>query len=130
MNNNTKVRIRLSKQLFESLSKQIIAEAKKMDMSGGAYTEAVKTPKAKKSPEVSKTDKMKAMEESTEKMKKVEEYNDFDDDDDHMGSDDMFGGAEMGTEEDLKKDLMKAGFSEEDAAKTAAQLVKIGKTKK
>ena len=62
MNGNTKVRIRLTKQLFESLSKQVIAEAKKMDMSGGAYTEAVKTPKTpktSKSPEVKATNKMK-----------------------------------------------------------------------
>ena len=65
MNGNTKVRIRLTKQLFESLSKQVLAEAKKMDMSGGAYTEAVKAPKApkaSKSPEVSATNKMKTME--------------------------------------------------------------------
>ncbi len=64
MNNNTKVRLRLSKELFESLSKQVLAEAKKMDMSGGAYTEAVKTPKtpkAPKSPEVKSTNKMKTM---------------------------------------------------------------------
>ena len=47
MKNNTKVRLHLSKQLFESLTKQIIAESKKGDMSGGAYTEAVKAPKAK-----------------------------------------------------------------------------------
>jgi len=129
MNNNTKVRLRISKQLFESLSNQILAESKKMNY--GAGMEEVKTKKTKvpKSPEVAKTDKMKAMEEAADKVKKMEEYHDFDDDDD-MGSDDMFGGAEIGTEEDLKKDLIKAGFSENEAAKTAAQLVKIGKTKK
>ena len=48
MKNNTKVRLHLSKQLFESLAKQVINEAKKGDMSGGAYTEAVKLPKEKK----------------------------------------------------------------------------------
>lgn len=48
MKNNTKVRLHLSKQLFESLAKQVINEAKKGDMSGGAYTEAVKMPKEKK----------------------------------------------------------------------------------
>jgi hypothetical protein len=38
----------MPKSLLESLTKQILAEAKKGDMSGGAYTEAVKMPKAKK----------------------------------------------------------------------------------
>lgn len=50
MKNNTKIRLHLSKQLFESLAKEVLAEAKKMDMSGGAYTEAVKMPKEKKEP--------------------------------------------------------------------------------
>jgi hypothetical protein len=61
MKNNTKIRLHLSKQLFESLAKQVLAEAKKGDMSGGAYTEAVKAPKEKKekAPEVKATDKMK-----------------------------------------------------------------------
>lgn len=45
MKNNTKIRLKLSKQLFESLAKQVLAEGKKGDMSGGAYTEAVKQPK-------------------------------------------------------------------------------------
>ena len=78
MNGNTKVRIRLTKQLFESLSKQVLAEAKKMDMSGGAYTEAVKTPKApkaSKSPEVSATNKMKTMEGDMEETKMEENKN-------------------------------------------------------
>jgi len=69
MKNNTRVRLHLSKQLFESLAKQVIKEAKG-DMSGGAYTEAVKAPKAgkkeKKAPEVKATDKMK--EEGVEEM--------------------------------------------------------------
>lgn len=51
MKNNTKIRLKLSKQLFESLAKQVLAEGKKGDMSGGAYTEAVKAPKASKSVE-------------------------------------------------------------------------------
>ena len=66
MKNSTKVRLHLSKNLFESLAKQVLAEAKKGDMSGGAYTEAVKQPKEKKekkAPEVKATDKMKSMEE-------------------------------------------------------------------
>lgn len=74
MKNNTKVRLRLSKQLFESLSKQIIAEAKAND----GYTVAVKQPKMPKqsksqaaSPEVQKTDKEVTMEMSSkEKMAK------------------------------------------------------------
>lgn len=79
MKNNTKIRLHLSKQLFESLAKQVITEAKKGDMSGGAYTEAVKAPKEKKekSPEVKATDKMKHMGEMetkvAEKKEKVEE---------------------------------------------------------
>ena len=60
MKNNTKVRLHLSKQLFESLTKEIIKEAKAND----GYTVAVKQPKMPKqskaqaaSPEVQKTDK-------------------------------------------------------------------------
>ena len=44
MKNNTKIRLHLSKQLFESLTKQVLAESRD-NMSGGAYTEAVKAPK-------------------------------------------------------------------------------------
>jgi hypothetical protein len=47
MKNNTKIRLHISKQLFESLAKQVLAEAK-VNMSGGAYTEVVKAPKVKK----------------------------------------------------------------------------------
>lgn len=73
MNNNTRIRLHLSKGLFESIAKEVLAEAKKSDMSGGAYTEVVKQPKQPKqsksqaaSPEVKKTDKMK--EEGVEEM--------------------------------------------------------------
>jgi len=59
MKNNTKVRLHLSKQLFESLTREIIKEAKAND----GYTVAVKQPKQPKqsksqatSPEVQKTD--------------------------------------------------------------------------
>jgi len=62
MKNNTRIRLHLSKSLFESIAKEVLAESKKMNMSGGAYTEAVKMPKAKKSAE-KMTDKMKKMEE-------------------------------------------------------------------
>ena len=72
MKDNTKVRLRLSKQLFESLSKQIIAEAKAND----GYTVAVKQPKMPKqstsqaaSPEVQKTDKEVTMDEMSSKEK-------------------------------------------------------------
>ena len=77
MNNETKVRLHLSKQLLESLSQQILAEAKKgkSDMSGGVYTEVVKTkkakaPKAEKEP-VKKQAEKKPMDEA--KMKRMEE---------------------------------------------------------
>lgn len=66
MKNNTKVRLRLSKQLFESLTREIINEAKKAN---DGYTVAVKQPKQPKqskaqadSPEVQKTDAETKME--------------------------------------------------------------------
>jgi hypothetical protein len=70
MKNSTKIRLHLSKNLFESLAKQVLAESKKSNMSGGAYTEAVKAPKThkEKSPEGKKTDEMK-----TGKMKSMGE---------------------------------------------------------
>ena len=65
MKNSTKVRLHLSKELFESLTKEIIKEAKAND----GYTVAVKQPKQPKqskaqatSPEVQKTDKEAKME--------------------------------------------------------------------
>lgn len=77
MKNNTKIRLHLSKNLFESIAREVLAESKKMDMSGGAYTEAVKMPKVKKSAE-KMTDKMEKMEEvdavgDTNKMRKMYE---------------------------------------------------------
>lgn len=73
MKNNTKVRLHLSKQLFESLTKEIIKEAKAND----GYTVAVKQPKAPKQVKevnaMADTDKMEKMEEkmsSKEKMAK------------------------------------------------------------
>jgi len=85
MKNNTKVRLHLSKQLFESLTKEIIKEAKAND----GYTVAVKQPKMPKqsksqatSPEVQKTDAEAMMGEvhpqaDTKKMEKMKEANDF-----------------------------------------------------
>lgn len=74
MNNETRVRIHLSKQLLESLSQQILTETKKgkSDMSGGVYTETVKMKKAKaeKASAPKQTEK-KPMEEA--KMKRMEE---------------------------------------------------------
>ena len=73
MKNSTKVRLHLSKKLFESLTREIIKEAKAND----GYTVAVKQPKAPKQVKevnaVADTDKMKKMEEkmsSKEKMAK------------------------------------------------------------
>ena len=79
MNNKTRIRLHLSKNLFESLSREILAEAKVNG--GGAYTVAVKTPKTGKIKEVNAvadTDKMEKMEEvnavaDTDKMKTMEE---------------------------------------------------------
>ncbi len=74
MKNNTKIRLHVSKALFENIAKEVLAEAKKMNMSGGAYTETVKVPKqVKEVNAVADTDKMKKMEEkmsSKEKMAK------------------------------------------------------------
>ena len=89
MNNNTKIRLRLSKNLFESLTREILAEAKKGDMSGGAYTEAVKMPKAGKIKEVNAvadTDKMEKMEEKMSSKEKMAKglYNEVDVDTDKM----------------------------------------------
>lgn len=62
MKNSTKVRLHLSKKLFESLTREIIKEAKAND----GYTVAVKQPKARKQVKevnaVADTDKMKRME--------------------------------------------------------------------
>ena len=62
MKNSTKVRLHLSKKLFESLTREIIKEAKAND----GYTVAVKQPKAPKQVKevnaVADTDKMKRME--------------------------------------------------------------------
>ena len=70
MNNNTKIRLRLSKNLFESITREILAEAK--INGGGAYTVAVKTSKVGKIKEVNAvadTDKMEKMEEGPKKKK-------------------------------------------------------------
>lgn len=69
MKNNTKIRLHLSKNLFETIAKEVLAEAKVNG--GGAYTEVVKVPKAKKdkAPEVKATDKMKKMDEMSSKEK-------------------------------------------------------------
>jgi len=60
MNNNTKIRLHLSKNLFESVAREVLAEAKRAN---DGYTVAVKQPKMPKqsksqaaSPEVQKTD--------------------------------------------------------------------------
>ena len=78
MKNNTKVRLHLSKQLFESLTKQVLAEAKMTKEALGGYTE-VKMPKENKAAE-KMTNKMQKMEEvnaqsATKKMSKIKEVN-------------------------------------------------------
>ena len=75
MKNNTNIRLHVSKALFATIAKEVLAEAK--INGGGAYTQAVKMPKqAKQVKEVdamADTDKMEKMEEkmsSKEKMAK------------------------------------------------------------
>ena len=65
MNNKTRIRLHLSKNLFESLTREILSEAKKAN---DGYTVAVKQPKMPKqsksqatAPEVQKTDKEATM---------------------------------------------------------------------
>lgn len=65
MKNNTKVRLKVSKTLLESIVKELVAESKS-NMSGGAYTETVKQPKAKMEGAKPKAEK----EESKPPMKK------------------------------------------------------------
>ena len=78
MNNNTKVRIRLSKNLFESLAKEVLAEAKKAK--GGSADHAMKLskkmPKLGENKEVVKKKKMEEKEmvaKKDETKKKVTE---------------------------------------------------------
>lgn len=63
MNDNTRVRIRLSKQLFESLTKEVLMEAKKMK--GGSANHAMKLstkmPKLGENKEMVKKKKMEEM---------------------------------------------------------------------
>jgi hypothetical protein len=71
MNNNTKVRVHISKDLFESLAKQVLAEAKKMK--GGSADHAMKL--SKKMPKLGENKEMvkaKKMEERAMMAKKDE----------------------------------------------------------
>jgi hypothetical protein len=71
MKNNTKIRLHLSKTLFENIAKEVLSEAKKAN---DGYSVAVKAPKKiKEVNAVAYTDKMEKMEEkmsSKEKMAK------------------------------------------------------------
>ena len=69
MNNKTRIRLHLSKNLFESIAKEVLTEAKKAN---DGYTVTVKQPKMPKqsksqaaSPEVQKTDAEATMGEAT-----------------------------------------------------------------
>jgi len=131
MKNNTKVRLQLSKTLFESIARELLAESKKMNMSGGAYTEAVKMPKKAKKVEevnaVADTDKMKKMEEMSSKekmakgmykeggMKKMEEVDAVTD------SERMRKMHEMSSKEKMAKGL----YKEADMAKLKNAKAKI-----
>jgi len=72
MNNKTRIRLHLSKNLFESIAKEVLTEAKKAN---DGYTVAVKQPKMPKqsksqatSPEVQKTDAEATMGEMETKV--------------------------------------------------------------
>ena len=117
MKNNTKVRLHLSKTLFENIVKEVLSEAKKMNMSGGAYTESVKMPKkAKKMEEVNAV-------ADTDKMKKMEEVNAVTD------SERMRKMHEMSSKEKMAKGLYKEVDALEDLKqyKTGMKLQKKGK---
>jgi Tfp pilus assembly protein FimV len=98
MKNNTNIRLHVSKALFATIAKEVLAEAKVNG--GGAYTQAVKMPKqVKEVNAMADTDKMEKMEEKmsskekmakglynevdaemdTDKMKKMKEAHDFSD---------------------------------------------------
>ena len=71
MKNNTNIRLHLSKTLFETIAKEVLAEAKVNG--GGAYTEMVKAPKQpKKIKEVDAEADTKKMEKMEEKMSSKE----------------------------------------------------------
>jgi hypothetical protein len=78
MKNNTKVRLHLSKQLFESIAKEILAESKVND----GYSVAVKAPKQPKKIKevnaVADTDKMKKMEEMEMNVAEEGQLNEID----------------------------------------------------
>ena len=71
MNNNTKVRIHLSKPLLETLTREILKEAKVND----GYTVAVKQPKAPKAhkaePKVEEESKTKDLKELSKELKSL-----------------------------------------------------------
>jgi len=71
MNNNTRVRVRISKDLFESLAKEVLAEAKK-GKKGGSADHAMKL--SKKMPKLGENREMKKakMREEKETMAKKE----------------------------------------------------------
>ena len=68
MKNNTKIRLHLSKQLFESLTKQVIAEAKMKNL-GAGMTEI----KAKKAPKKEKMEEMETRVAEKENMQQLKE---------------------------------------------------------
>lgn len=80
MKNNTKVKLHLSKALFESLTKQVLAESKMKKEALGGYTE-VKMPKAKDNRSAENaTNKMRTIGEvnaqsDTQKMQKMHKMN-------------------------------------------------------
>lgn len=99
MKNDTKVRLHLSKALFESLTKQVLTEGKMKKEALGGYTE-VKAPKANKSAE-KMTDRMKKMEEvdaiaDTKRMQKTHKVDE-----------------KMSSKEKMAKGLYKEDFTSE-----------------
>jgi hypothetical protein len=109
MKNSTKVRLHLSKKLFESLTREIIKEAKAND----GYTVAVKQPKAPKQVKevnaVADTDKMEKMEEKMSSKEKMAKglYNEVD--------------AEMDTDKMKKMEEMEMNVAEEGQVREFAE---------
>ena len=68
MNNNTKVRVHISKQLFEALSREVLMEAKKAKK-GGSFDHAMKL--SSKMPRLGENKEMiKAKKKKKEEVKK------------------------------------------------------------
>lgn len=120
MKNSTKVRLHLSKKLFESLTKEIIKEAKAND----GYTVAVKKPKAPKQVKevnaVADTDKMKRMEGNVPTSTSTTSVQDM-----NMGNDGKLAIPGLKEKMSSKEKMAKGLYNEVDAEMDTNKMKKI-----